>query len=166
MATKSDILNLTTALNRLGKDIIEKQEIIKQKAEEGRKFMNILKMGINMNINKNDYNETIMNLLHYKQYNILSQQLFLEWNSDELIKSNGSYSEQLYIEYAKFTKEIYEDFNEELFDITMTDLLFYKANGDESKIDKLYDIYEGLMGKELLDAKMLKTLKKGKNNLY
>jgi hypothetical protein len=120
--------------------------------------MNLLKMGIDIKID--NYNEAIMNLLHYSQYNIMMQQVFLEWNSDEIIESNGQCSEHLYIEAGKMAKQMYDDFNEELFDITMTDLLFYKANGDENKIDKLYDIYEGLIGKEWLDAKFLKSLKK------
>jgi hypothetical protein len=160
MATTSDIANLNKVLDRLGKDVCEKQEIIRKKAEKGRKYMNILKMGIDTNINENDYNEIIMNLLHYKQYNIITQQIFLEWNSDEMIESNGVYSEQSYIEAGKLAKQRYDDYNEELFEITMTDLLFYKAKGEESKIDKLYDIYHSLMGKEWLDAKMLKSLKK------
>lgn len=155
MTTTSDITYLSEASERLGKDVNEKQEIIIKKAEEGRKFMNMVKMGIDLKINENAYNETIMNLLHYKQYNILTQQIFLRW--DEL---GYSYSEQLYINTGKFAKQMYDDFNKELFDITMSDLLFYKANGDENKIDKLYAIYEGLMGREWLDAKMLKSLKK------
>lgn len=160
MTTSNDILNLSQALDRLGSDVCEKQEIIRKKAEEGRKFMNILKMGKDVDLNENDYNGVIMNLLHYRQYNMLSQQVFLEWNSDELIKSNGSYSEQLYIEMGKFAKEMYDDFNEELFEITITDLLFYKAKGNENKIDKLLNIYIDLIGKEWLDAKMLKSFKK------
>lgn len=159
MSTTNDLANLSKVLDRLGKDVYEKQEIIGKKAEEGRKFMNILKLGIDMNINENNYTEIIMNLLHYRQYNILTQQIFLEWNSDELIKSNGVYSEQSYIEAGKLAKRMYDDYNEELFQITMTDLLFYKANGEENKIDKLYDIYNSLMGKEWLDAKLLKSLK-------
>jgi hypothetical protein len=159
MSTTSDIANLTKVLDRLGKDVSDKQEIISKKAEEGRKIMNRLKMGIDTNINENDYNETIMNLLHYRQYNKLTQQIFLEWNSDELIKSNGLYSEQCYIEAGKLAKQMYEEYNEDLFEITITDLLFYKANGEENKIEKLYDIYHRLIGKEWLDAKMLKSLK-------
>ena len=42
----------------------------------------------------------------------------------------------------------------------MTDLLFYKSNGDENKIDKLFSIYDKLIGNEWLDAKVLKSLKK------
>lgn len=154
MATASDVTHLSEALYNLGKDVHEKQEIIIKKAEEGRKFMNMLKMEIDFKINENSYNETIMNLLHYRQYNLLTQQIFLHW--DEL---GYSYSEQLYINAGKFAKQLHDDFNEELFYITMTNLLFYKANGDENKIDKLYDIYEGLIGREWLDAKMLKSLK-------
>lgn len=157
MATVSDITIISEGLNTLGKDVCEKQKNIIKKAEQGRKFMNMLKMGTDLNIKEKDYNETIMNLLHYKQYNILTQQIFLRW--DEL-KINGSYSEQAYINTGNFTKQMYDDFNEELFEITMTDLLFYKSNGDENKIDKLLNIYEELMGKEWLDAKFLKSLKK------
>ena len=157
MATASDITIISEGLNTLGKDVCEKQKIIIKKAEQGRKFMNMLKMGTDLNIKEKDYNESIMNLLHYKQYNILTQQIFLRW--DEL-KINGSYSEQAYINTGNFTKQMYDDFNEELFEITMTDLLFYKSNGDENKIDKLLNIYEELMGKEWLDAKFLKSLKK------
>ena len=156
--TTNDITNLNKALARVGEDVCEKQEIIIKKAEKGRKFLNYLKMGIDMNLNENDYNDTIMNLLHYKQYNYLSQQLFLEFNSDELIKSNGAYSEQLYIETGKFAKKMYDDFDKELFEIALTDLLFYKVKGDENKIEKIYSIFNKLMGKEWLDAKMLKSL--------
>ena len=159
MATTNDIVNLSKSLNRIGKDVIEKQEIIVEKAKNGRKFLNDLKMGIDMILDENEYNETIMNLLHYKHYNYLTKQMFLEFNSDELIQINGSYSEQLYIELGHFAKQMNNDYNEELFEITMTDLLFYKANREENKIDKLYNIYFALMGKEWLDAKMLKSLK-------
>ena len=72
MATASDITIISEGLNTLGKDVCEKQKIIIKKAEQGRKFMNMLKMGTDLNIKEKDYNETIMNLLHYKQYNIHS----------------------------------------------------------------------------------------------
>jgi hypothetical protein len=149
---------LVKCLNRFGPDVLEKQEIIRKKAEEGRKLMNLLKMGIDIKID--NYNEAIMNLLHYSQYNIMIQQVFLEWHSDEIIESNGETSEHAYIEAGKMAKQYHDAYNEELFELTLTDLLFYKANGDEDKIDKLYEIYHGLMGREWLDAKFLKSLKK------
>ena len=54
-----------------------------------------------------------------------------------------------------------DEFNQESFEIIITDLLLYKARGDESKIDNLYSIYYRLMGQEWLDAKLLKSLKTG-----
>ena len=156
--TTRDVEILVKSLNRLGPVICEKQEIIRKKAEEGRKLINLLKIGTDVGID--NYNEAIMNLLHYRQYYIMMKQVFLEWNSDEILQNNGQCSEQSYIEVGKLTKQWHDEYNEELFEVTLIDLLFYKANGDEDKIDKLYNIYSGLMGREWLDAKMLKSLKK------
>ena len=155
MATANDITILSEKMNTLGKDVCEKQRIITEKAEQGRKHMNLLKMGTDFYIKEKEYNELIMNLLHYKQYTFVAQQFFLRW--DEI---DDSFSEQAYIDTGNFAKQMYDDFNEELFEITMTDLLFYKSNGDENKIDKLFSIYDKLIGNEWLDAKFLKSLKK------
>jgi len=159
MPTLKDYMNLSRARNRLGKDICEKQDIIAKKAKEGRKMINMLKNKINIPINENEYNKNIMNLLHYTYYTRLIKELFLEWNNDEIIGSIGESSEQAYIEAGKMAKEWHDDWNEELVNITLNDLLFYKANGDENKMDKLYDIYHSLIGREWLDAKFLKSLK-------
>ncbi len=161
MLTNTDINQLNNLLHRLGEDVHKKQTLIIEKAEKGKKYLNILKTGKNIDVKEDEYNDLIFNLLHYRQYNWLTQKVFLEWNSDELLKHNGSFSEQAYISMGKLAKDEYDDFNEELFDITLSDLLFYKANGDESKIEALYDIYHKLMGREWIEAKFLKSLKTG-----
>lgn len=154
MSTTRDLINLTGKLNNLGKDVFEKQQIIIEKAHKGEEKINMLKNGIIFNLSEIEINEEILNLLHYRHYVDLVQQIFLRW--DEI----NDYSEQLYIEMGNHAKKMYEDFDEEIFDVAINELLFYKSKGDDDKIDKLLNIYLKLISKEWLDAKFLKSLKR------
>jgi hypothetical protein len=64
----------------------------------------------------------------------------------------------MYLDTANYVKELHKLMNEELFELTVCDLLMIKAKGDESKIDELYKIYFNIIGKEWLDAKLIKSL--------
>ena len=158
MATPNDIMILNNKLEELGLDICEKQKTIVKKAAKGKNIIYMLKVGIDMNLKEKDYNEIIMNLLHFKHYNYLVQHIFLEWDS---IETSELYSEQIYLKMANHSKKTFTDFDEELFTDTLTDLLFYKANGNENKIEKLFTIYEDLVSKEWLDAQFIKSTKRG-----
>jgi hypothetical protein len=59
---------------------------------------------------------------------------------------------------AKTSKELYDLANGELFDSTIQDLLMFKCRFDESKRQKMYDICFKIVGKELLESGLLKSL--------
>ena len=155
----TDMLLLAQSISRMDIDILEKIRVIEMKRKKGRQHLKRLKDGHDEVVYQHEYNDLIINLIHFKHYVYFMEQLFLEWHNDEII--THTLSEQMYLYAAAYTKELHDEFNKELYDITLYDLLYFKANGDESKIEKLHNIYLDLVGKELLEAKQIKSLRRG-----
>ena len=129
------------------------QDLLIKKAEKGRQFLELLKTGEDVDCRKMDdktVTEIILNLLHFKQYAFMQQQLLAE--------TNNKLSENVYLLSAKTSKELYDLANGELFDSTIQDLLMFKCRFDESKRQKMYDICFKIVGKELLESGLLKSL--------
>ena len=165
-STLNDITTLIELIttSELEEDIIEKQDNIKLKASKGRQFMNeVFATGTYpieiVNDNKK-INEIILNLFHFRQYVTLNKHIFLNW--EELPKS---LSENLYIDMGNYVKKMNDDFDEDMFYDLIEELLIHKLNkfkgnaNDENNAIKLFNVYHRLIGKEWLDAKMLKSLK-------
>jgi hypothetical protein len=132
------------------------------KAERAKKLLDTLRSGISMTIDTecpNILTDMICDLLHLRQYAMIHGAVFNNWDCPTVSHINTQLSDAVYLEMANDAKQWHDIVSEELFEITLSDLLMMKVKNDESKVDKVLRICMDLIGQEWLKSGMIKSLK-------
>jgi hypothetical protein len=157
MATLQDIALKREQLNRIGVEAARKQTELMQKACRGKALLQEMKEG-NMPVFNDDRqcNEAIMQLLHCRNQVKVMTELFLQWHDGDL----PMYSEGVYLHTADVAKSWHDNFDERFFLECLTELLVQKAGGENlTKVLRLQEVYENLVNKEWVEAKIFKAKK-------
>ena len=142
-----------------GIDKVSKSHKITEKSKKGREMLTILKSGQDIIDKKNDpihVTELLLNLLHFREYTHMFEKVFNEWDNPMFEETNSKLSEQFYINAARDVRDMHELVSDELFEITVLDLLYIKSNYDETKMEKIYDVCMKLVAKEWVESGLIK----------
>jgi hypothetical protein len=140
----------------------KREEVISQ-ARFGQKMLECMCRGEDFldgkRHDKRHITDCIIQLIHFQQYVYMSQQIFLEWNGDELGEKNKLLTESAYLNAAMNVKYLKELLESPVFEDVLIILLLIKSNGDLSKKESILKICLNKVGEEWLASKMIKSLK-------
>jgi hypothetical protein len=103
--------------------------------------------------------DLILDVLRFQQSVNIWKQVFTEWH-DELLELNQGFSEKMYLDVAGFVQSDSDITSSEEFQDFLCELYITKAGGDLDKTFKIRDVCLNVVGKEMLEAGMIKSLRR------